>query len=317
MRWPLAVSVILHVAIIVAATITLTAPERFRVPPQEALPVEIVNIEDVSKRVAMRKDAPRPDKEPRKKPAPPKPEKPAEKPEPKPAKEVRKATPPPPEPEPEPEPEPKPDDLAALIEKTAPAEKADKPKPPAKPKPAPKPRARPAVVRKLAALEREKHRPKAPPVKKSPEKKKDTIDEIAALLNKEDAARESPPPEADDTGTPRRGPANAAGDDRRLAATLVDLLRKKIESCWTVPAGVREGETLRVRIRFQLDGEGRVTGGPVVLNTGSHPAFAAAAQSAVRAILACQPYDFLPPDRHDLWGDVILNFDPGRMLAVN
>jgi hypothetical protein len=60
-----------------------------------------------------------------------------------------------------------------------------------------------------------------------------------------------------------------------------------------------------------------VTGGPEVLNSMPHPAFAAAAQSAVRAVLACQPYDFLPIEKYDAWKDVILNFDQGRMLATN
>ena len=303
----------LHAAIILAAVIVLPSPEEFKVTPQEALPVEIVNIEDVSRRTAMAKDAP--DK-PVEKPAPEK-AKPQPKPEPKPARDVRKVQPEPqPKPEPEPEPEPvkkaepeppapDPADLKKLVEKVAPPEPEAKPeRRPAKP--APRPRARPKIIRKMAALERKKKK-----------KRKNTIDDIAALLNKVDDTRQAPPPDASETGTPRRGPADMAGDDGRLSADLVDALRQKIESCWNIPAGVRDAQNLRVRIRFQMGEDGMVTGGPEVLNFMPHPAFGAAAQSAVRAVLACQPYDFLPIEKYAAWKDVILNFDPGRMLATN
>ncbi len=324
MRYTLPISLFLHLGILLAAIVVLPAPEEFRVTPQEALPVEIVNIEDVSKRVAMAKDAP---EKPVEKPAPkvrePKPE-----PKPKPAREKVEAHPEPkpaPEPEPktepqkaEPAPAPDPADLKKLVEKVAEpeprkAEPAPAPKPKTAAPPAPKPRARPRVIRKLAAL----HRKKRQKPKKPRKPRKDTIDEIAALLNKVDETPKARPPEAEETGTPRRGPADMAGTDAALSADLVDALRQKIESCWNVPAGVRDAEGLRVRIRFQMSPDGLVTGGPEVLNAMAHPAFDAAARSAVRAVLACQPYDFLPPEKYEAWKDIILNFDPSRMLAVN
>ena len=324
MRYTLPISLFLHLGILLAAIVVLPAPEEFRVTPQEALPVEIVNIEDVSKRVAMAKDAP---EKPVEKPAPkvrePKPE-----PKPKPAREKVEARPEPkpaPEPEPEPEPQkaepapaPDPADLKKLVEKVAEpepekAEPAPAPKPKTTARPAPKPRARPRVIRRLAAL----HRKKRQKPKKPRKPRKDTIDEIAALLNKVDETPKARPPEAEETGIPRRGPADMAGTDAALSADLVDALRQKVESCWNVPAGVRDAEGLRVRIRFQMSPDGLVTGGPEVLNAMAHPAFDAAARSAVRAVLACQPYDFLPPEKYEAWKDIILNFDPSRMLAVN
>jgi len=322
MRYTLPISLFLHLGILLAAVVVLPAPEEFRVTPQEALPVEIVNIEDVSKRMAMTRDAP---EKPVEKPAP-KIREPQPKPKPQPAREKVEARPEPkpaPEPEPEPvkkvEPAPAPDpaDLKKLVEKVAePEPEKAAPAPAPKPKaarPAPKPRARPRVIRKLAAL----HRKKRQKPKKPHKRRKDAIDEIAALLNKVDETPKARPPEAEETGTPRRGPADMAGTDATLSADLVDALRQKVESCWNVPAGVRDAEGLRVRVRFQMSPEGLVTGGPEVLNTMAHPAFDAAARSAVRAVLACQPYDFLPPEKYEAWKDIILNFDPSRMLAVN
>ncbi len=304
----------MHVAIILAAVVVLPSPEEFQVKPQEALPVEIVNIEDVSKRVAMSKEAP--EEKPVEKPAP-KVAKPQPKPEPKPAREPEKAQPEPkPEPRPEPKPEPKPREkaepapdplkLKELVEKVAEPE----PEPKAKAAPAPRPRARPRNIRKLAALRKKQREEKKKP-------KKNTIDEIAALLNKVDEERKATPPKSDVTGAPQRSPADMAGDDMALSADMIDALRQKIESCWNVPAGVRDAAGLRVRIRFQMTPDGMISGGPEVLNSMAHPAFPAAARSGVRAVLECQPYDFLPPDKYEAWKDIILNFDPSRMLAVN
>ncbi|MGE4247245.1 MAG: hypothetical protein AB7E66_14705, partial [Parvibaculaceae bacterium] len=70
MRYSLPASVLLHAAILVAAVVILPNPERFEVKEQDSIPVEIVSIEDISKRQAVSKEAPEP--EPEKKNAPPK-----------------------------------------------------------------------------------------------------------------------------------------------------------------------------------------------------------------------------------------------------
>ena len=330
MRISLGISLFMHLVIIALAVWRFTGPERLIAPPQEALPVEIVDISEVSKRTAMRKEVKEPPKRVHK-PAPPKEiRKEVKKPAPKPAREVKRAArEPAPAPEPEParkpepapEPAPKPSKeadaaLDALVKKVARAQEKPEPEPKrvAKPKPKVKPRPRPKTVRRPPKPKRVARRA---PEKPKPKKKRDAIDEIAALLNKTDAERAAPQPVPARTGTPLKGPANVNGDDARIAADLADALRARIEQCWNIPAGVRDAENLQVRVRFQLGPGGEVTGGPVVLNSMNHPAFPAAAQSAVRAVLACAPYAFLPPDRYDLWRDVILTFDPSRMLAVN
>jgi hypothetical protein len=53
-------------------------------------------------------------------------------------------------------------------------------------------------------------------------------------------------------------------------------------------------------------------GYPTVANSGSSPFFQAAADSAVRAVYQCQPYE-LPKAKYALWRDMILNFDPSDM----
>jgi hypothetical protein len=49
------------------------------------------------------------------------------------------------------------------------------------------------------------------------------------------------------------------------------------------------------------------------MNDSGDPLFGTTAQSAVSAVMACQNYDFLPPDRYDLWNTIIFNFIPNMM----
>ncbi|MGE4247515.1 MAG: hypothetical protein AB7E66_16075, partial [Parvibaculaceae bacterium] len=290
-------------------------PERFEVKEQDSIPVEIVSIEDISKRQAVSKEAPEP--EPEKKIAPPKVEE-AVKPKPAPevAKEVKEAakepqSEPQPKPEPKAEPEeaqPDPQPLEELIKET---EAAPEPAPEQKPeekkaeaKPVPVPKQKPTPPKKEAA--KEKPKPEFNP------------DDVAALLNKIDDTRKSPPKPEQEEGVAKKAEfTSLTGADERLAADLVDALRRRIESCWSLPSGARDAQNLQIRIQFQLSIDGMLTSYPQLLNANPHPAFDAAARSAQAAVKQCEPYNFLPAEKYDLWHDIILTFDPSRMLATN
>jgi outer membrane biosynthesis protein TonB len=317
MRRPLVISFALHALILVLALIVLPKPEAFKVDPQDAIPVDIVSIQDLSKRKAMVKS-----EEPKKVEKPkPKPEEVVkeEPPAPKVEPEVKKAAvepkadpqPKPVEKAPEPEPLPQPkkvedkpleqSDLAALLKQTEtdppPEKKPDPPKPVEK-KPEPKPEPKPEVK-----------------AEKKPEKTKPKLntDEISAFLNKTDDKRTAPRKPAKDTGTPEEAQADVTGTDEALAATLIDALRQKLAGCWSIPAGAREAD-LVVKVRFELSRDGMVRGQPQVLNADASPLFAVTAQSAVSAVLDCQAYDFLPRDKYDLWKDITINFNPNQMF---
>lgn len=315
MRYSLPASFLVHAAILVAAVVVIPNPDRFEVKEQDSIPVEIVSIEDFSKRQAVSKEAPEP--KPEEKIAPPKVEE-AEKPKPapEPAKEIKEAAKEPAaEPEPAPEPEPKPEEaqpdpqpLEELIkeaEKTP--EPAEEPKPEekkAESKPVPLPKQKPTPPKKVAAKEKPKPEFNA--------------DELSALLNKIDDTKKAPPKPSEETGVARKAEfTSLTGNDDRLAADLVDALRRRIESCWLLPAGVRDAQSLQIRLQFQLGIDGMLTGYPQLLNSNPHPAFEAAARSAQTAVKQCEPYNFLPVEKYDLWQDIILTFDPSRMLATN
>jgi outer membrane biosynthesis protein TonB len=297
MRWSLTASVLFHGAIVAAAIIALPSLDTYQVEDLDSIPVELVDIEELSARQAVSKDAQDDPEEP---PAPPKIEA-AETPRParEPAKEVEQAAR-----ESEPEPVPDLEPLEELIKAAAEPEPEPAPEPDpkkAEATPVPVPKLKPTPPKRVA----EKPKPKF------------SADEVAALLNKIDEANRAPP-RAGDEGQPRRAAFDSmSGSDERLAADLVDALRRRIESCWTLPAGARDAQELQIRLKFALKPDGMLAAYPLVMNASAHPAFDAAARSAQSAVKMCEPYNFLPIEKYDLWRDIILTFDPSRILALN
>ncbi|MBL8906339.1 MAG: hypothetical protein JNM20_06660 [Rhizobiales bacterium] len=314
MRWSLTTSILMHAAILASALIVLPNPDAFKVEPQDTIPVDIVSIEDFSKRQATAKNVEPP--KPEEKIAPKKQEVVKDvKPAPEIADEVKTAAhepvAEPPEPKPEepkkeePKPEevkqPEPDLLKELIKETAdtPEPKKEEPKKAETKKAEVKPKAKPKLDK---------------PEKKKPEKKLD-VSEIENFLNKVDDTKTAPQKPADEEGAPKQGEFNMSGVDAQLAATIADALRKRLSECWAAPAGAREAQIV-VKVRFSLNPDGTVQGQPQVLNSSSDILFASTAQSAVSAVLACQAYDFLPPDKYEVWRDITINFNPNMMYPT-
>ena len=298
-RWSLIASTLLHGAIVAAGVIAMPSLDTYEVEETESIPVEIVNIEEVSARQAVSKEA---EEEPEAPPAPPKIEEvEAPKPAPQPAREVEQAAR---EPEPEPAP-PELEPLEELIEATAEPEPEPAPDPEpekAEAEPVPVPKVKPTPPKRVA----EKPKPEF------------DVDQVHALLNKIDETDKAPPKPSEIDGQPKLAEFDSmSGSDERLAADLVDALRRRIESCWSLPAGARDAGQLQIKLQFALSPDGMLSQYPIVLNASSHPAFDAAARSAQTAVKMCEPYNFLPVDKHDMWGEVILTFDPSRMFAIN
>jgi outer membrane biosynthesis protein TonB len=269
----------------------------YQVEDFESIPVELVDIEEVSARQAVSKDA---EEEPEAPPAPPRIEEAeAPKPAPQAAREVEQAAR-----EPEPEPLPELEPLEELIEAAA-----------AEPEPEPATRARESRSRARAGSQGE--------AQAAQEGRREAQAGIqcrrGAGFAQQDRRDQPGAAEAHrDGGQPRLAEFDSmSGSDERLAADLVDALRRRIESCWTLPAGARNAEELQIRLQFALNPDGMLSNYPLVLNASAHPAFDAAARSAQSAVKMCEPYNFLPIEKYDLWRDIILTFDPSRIFALN
>lgn len=313
MRAGLIASASFHVFLLAWGIISFPSATPFEVDPVDALPVELITVAELTKLREGNETAP--DREvqvPRQIDIPkePEPEPPVE-PEPPGANETPQETPPTetvtdvaalpqpspePEPEPQPEPEPKAEPEPTPQAEPVPSPVEEEPVAEEAPKPAPvsvKPRTKPKPPKKVAKSE-----------------PKSIVDEVAAVISKEDPSgggNQAPKQQAS-LGT-RRG-----NDNAKLSQNELDGLRSRIAECWSPPVGAIEAEDLKVLIQFKLRRDGSVESPPRVLNTSNKPFFRQAADSARRAILRCGPYS-LPADKYDAWQDVKVTFDPREMFG--
>jgi chemotaxis protein histidine kinase CheA len=304
MKGGITISTIAHAAILLWALVVF-AVKPFSVPPAESMPVDIISIADFSQMMAGAKNAPKKDA--------PKPlvEKIAEH---KPAEDVTakvaekelttastpKEAPPeakPPEPKPKAaeakkEPEKKPD-----LESLQKADKKDEKKEPKK---------------EEVRLPPKKPEPKKEIVEKKPsqEQPKFDADRIAALLDKRQPQRLAAAGNVL-SAAPSLGTAN--GSAPKLSMSEIDALRARIQQCWNPPAGAADARDLIVEIRIRFNQDGSLAAQPTVSNRGSSTYFQVASESALRAVVRCAPYTFLPAAKYDAWKDVEVTFDPRDM----
>lgn len=303
MRKPLIISLALHLGVLFWAVAVFPSARAPDTPETTPLPVDIVSPSEFTRIKAGERDA----KE--KEPAAKKPEKTETKAE-KTDKPERKS---------------KTARVTAPENAPEPAEPAPKPKPEKKaepaPVPAPVPKPRPRKVEKAPPENKQAvARPKPEPKPKAPSrntKREDfDTDRIAALLNKAPAAAREKPAAARPEPKPKPEPARGRSTGRDLAMTVneLDALRAKISQCWNPPVGGLGADAIRVKLRLKLDRDGQLSSEPEVVNRQASPFFRAAADSAVRAVWMCQPYE-LPAEKYALWRDMILNFDPREMFG--
>ncbi len=208
---------------------------------------------------------------------------------------------------------PKPEDKP--IEK-----KPDPPKPVAqdKPKDEPKPaKEEPKIDQIAEKLKQQPDQQKDPPkpeAKQTPQPPKPKKEyafnatDMKALLDKRDPTRQSI------TGeqlNPKSQIGTSAGRAQKLTMSWIGALQKHISDCWAVPAGVRDADTMEVRILIRLNSNGMLQAAPELVEAPHAEAGPAFAQSAIRAIEQCQPYNFLPQAEYKGgWDFMDMTFSP-------
>jgi len=290
-----AISIALHLAILLWILVVFPAGRPLDAPKIEDVPIDIVSPSEFTKIKAGMVDA-KDDAPLAAKPDDQKPKAVTEKEAPKPPKAEAVVPPPPAElPKAEEKPDPKPE----KVEKPKDAEAKKEPQP------------KKAEVKP----DKPKDKPKPKPAPQTETKRDVNADRLAALLNKiPDAARE---PQAIDPlqNTPRRPvKGQSSGTQMTMAVNEIDALRAKIAQCWSPPPGGLGADAIIIKLRLQLNEDGSLVGYPTVANSSGSPFFQAAADSAVRAVFQCQPYE-LPAAKYALWRDMILNFDPRQMYS--
>jgi hypothetical protein len=102
--------------------------------------------------------------------------------------------------------------------------------------------------------------------------------------------------------------ANLSADER---ATFKAHLRK----CWKLPGGAAPAANTRIVLRIYLRRDAKLAGDPVLIEAKASPDGLVVVQTAMRAVKACQPYGFLPPDKYTEWKVLDLSFTPQEMAG--
>jgi hypothetical protein len=336
-----ATSALAHVAVLAFGIVSLAAPKQLEVPDVEALPIDIIPYEELTKTIEGAKKA-----DPSTKPAPT-PTKPVVNQEPAvnvgdsksdnkadapkvekqpPVEQVKLPTalpePVPPEkqtpvPTPNLAPEPKPKtDIAMLLKQTEPA-KSEEPVE--------------EVFEKLPEqIAVPKQRPQKPKPETAQTNKRKQEDKIANLAK--EAIKKAEPTDAkkkailDKTKTSAGGAKQstkqaALGSKKSNNATTLsqnelDALRATLEGCFAAGdlPGHQDAVTMRARVTFKLTRSGEIDGLVRASVSGTSGATRAVFSRRVKnAVLECQPYK-LPADKYDTWSDVVVNFSLTDLL---
>jgi len=265
MKRSMIASGVLHVVVIVAATVAWPhAIEQSEEVPS-VVPVDLVTIADVTNIAPSVQETPKPETPPE--PTPPQPQ---------------AAAPPPPQAEVAP-PEP------------------DKPSPPKE-------------EQKNASAPPNPVRPRRKP---APDQPKFDVDTVLALLDKRTPKPVAPPPPS---AKPAETTVKGLGAQDAFTMDLKDALLAQMRECWNVPVGAPNPEQLIVQVRVFLAQDGSLAQPPLLepasrAAAASNPYMRTAAEAALRAVNVCEPYKRLPPNKYDAWREIVMTFDPSKMIG--
>jgi hypothetical protein len=156
------------------------------------------------------------------------------------------------------------------------------------------------------AIKKEEKKPPPKPVQaaKPPEPQKPKIVErhfdqtqIAALLDKRDPTRQAA---TGDTLNSNAALGLAKGTAADNSATWGSMFQRQVERCWKKPYGGIESQRPEAVFAIRLKRDGTLEGAPVPEGAPATPFLRVYQESALRAIIECQPYK-LPAAFYEEW----------------
>ena len=155
------------------------------------------------------------------------------------------------------------------------------------------------------AIKKEEKKPPPKPVQaaKPPEQQKRIVErhfdqsQIAALLDKRDPTRQAATGDTLNSNAALGLSKGAAADN---SATWGAMFQRQVERCWKKPYGGIESQKPEVAFAIRLKRDGTLEGSPVPEGVPSTPYLRVYQESALRAIIECQPYK-LPTALYDEW----------------
>jgi outer membrane biosynthesis protein TonB len=310
MQFPLILSIVIHIVVVILATFGLPFLTRDYETVETPIIVELVEVAEITQATSSsrakpdkpktpepKEDKPAPPKEEPKPPPPPTPAPPPPPPTPAPPKEEPKPAPPAPTPPPPP---PEPAKEAAKVDEPKPPV----PKPPAKPAP-PKPEAK-------------KEDPKPTP----PKKREEPDDPFKSLMSSVDAMRQDTSkedPKAKETApkptTGAASPVQNAPIGDRATMSEKDAIRAQIEQHWFIDPGALNLENMVVTLQVRINPDGSVVDAQIMdrARYASDSHFRSVAEGARRAAYKASPLKY-PTQKYNEFKVMEVVFRPeGRL----
>jgi outer membrane biosynthesis protein TonB len=138
---------------------------------------------------------------------------------------------------------------------------------------------------------------KPPPEQQKPKERVFDQSKIAALLDKRDPSRQAV---TGDTLNSNASLGLAHGKAADNSATWGSMFKQQVERCWKKPYGGIEAQQTEAAFIIRLKRDGTLEGMPVAEGTPATPYLRVYQESALRAIIECQPYN-LPAAFFDEW----------------
>ena len=220
---------------------------------------------------------------------------------------------------------PKPADQAAnkvddknpeIKTETAAKETKPDPKPAEKPAKAKTPDYKPDQIADILKKDAAKQPPKidAKPTPDTPAKSQPKFDasQVAQLLDHRDPRRQVASADAVNNQAMLGAASGAAA---QLSLDEINALRARISSCWSPPPGINASSKVIVSLRVLMKQDGSLAQHPVLVEATPSPLGPALAESAMRAVLGCQPFTMLRPEHYEQWRDLQLDFNPKELLG--
>lgn len=115
-------------------------------------------------------------------------------------------------------------------------------------------------------------------------------------------------------GLPASGMVDGGGAAEATKADIPAMdtaqFRRHLKICSKMPASVSSGDNIRIVLRVPFTTDGKIAAPPALIEASASAKGPALMKSAIEALVACQPYAMLPPDKYDEWKVLDLSFTP-------
>ena len=113
-------------------------------------------------------------------------------------------------------------------------------------------------------------------------------------------------------------PATGIGDGGGAAeASKADIsamdtaeFRHHLKTCSKMPASVSPDDNIRIVLRVPFTTDGKIAAPPALIEASASAKGPDLMKGAIEALVACQPYAMLPPDKYNEWKVLDLSFTP-------